>query len=258
MGKRTLLLVMAVAGLTGPATGGKGTCVTDLAPITARGRMLAASDVAARHAYAAIRGLNPPQGSISRSIARNTDSGWVVAFGRLNEARDRFLVVYEATQQSSPESFSIKKNDPPAEDNGFYLFAARAIDKAQAAFNAEDRPYNVFVLPADSGQMYVYVEPAQTRKDSVPLGGDVRYLISADGLTIVETRQMHKTVIEKGPPPPGGKLAAGFHTHVLTDTPEDSDVFYVLRQPTPLPEFVGTSNKCTYKVDIDGSISLAK
>jgi hypothetical protein len=220
--------------------------------------MLAAYDVAARHALDAVSIGNSLQGNVSRSIARYTDSGWVVGFGRWNDARDRFLLVYEATPQGAPDSFAVKKNDPPIEDTGFYFRAAKAMDTAQAAFHPQDHPYNVFMLPADSGQMYVYIEPAQTRKDSVPLGGDVRYLVSADGSTILEMRQMHKTIIEKGPSPPGAKLAAGFHSHVLTDTPEDSDVFYVLRQPSPLPEFVGTADKCVYKVNVDGSISLAK
>lgn len=254
-----LVLMLLVTSLAIPAASGKEACATDLAPITARGRMLAAYDLAAKHAYEAVHAMNPPQGSSSRSIARNTDSGWVVAFGGFNSSRDHFLVVYQATQQAAPADFVVKKNDPPLEDNGFYLFAARAMDTAQAAFNAGDRPYNVFVLPADLGNMYVYIEPAQTRKDVIPLGGDVRYLISADGLMIIETRQMHKTIIEKDPSsPPGTKLAGGFHTHVLTDTPEDSDVFYVLRQHPPLPEFVGTANRCTYKIDVDGSITRAK
>jgi hypothetical protein len=258
MAKLALFSLILLTAVGGPVAGGNDACTTDFAPITARGRILAAYDLAARQAYEAIRPQSPPPGSLTRSIVRNTDSGSVVVFGRLNESHDRFLVVYEATQQSTTDNFSIKKNDPPVEDDGFYFLATRAIDTALAVFKPENHPFNSFVLPADAGQMYVYFEPSITHKDSVPLGGDVRYLISADGSTIVEARQMHRSIIEKAPPPPGTKLAGGFHTHVLSDTPEDSDVLYVLRQHPPQPEFIGTANKCLYKVEVDGTIKSAK
>jgi hypothetical protein len=56
---------------------------------------------------------------------------------------------------------------------------------------------------------------------------------------------------------PGKKTAGGFHTHILTDTPEDTDVFHVLRRTTPVPEFVGTKSG-TYVVNTDGTIKRVK
>jgi len=89
-----------------------------------------------------------------------------------------------------------------------------------------------------------------------PLGGDTRYVVSADGLKILEKRQMHKSILETGPPP-GKKTVGGFHAHVLSDVPEDTDVFHVLTQDPPLPEFIGTEH-FTYQVKTDGSIQLEK
>ncbi len=43
----------------------------------------------------------------------------------------------------------------------------------------------------------------------------------------------------------------------MTDTPEDTDVFHVLRQKQPLPEAVGTKNGI-YMVEIDGTIKRVK
>jgi hypothetical protein len=104
----------------------------------------------------------------------------------------------------------------------------------------------------------VYILPAQTVADVYPLGGDVRYLVSADGSNIIETRQLHKAIQEvKNSVPAGTKPTAHFHTHILTDTPEDTDVFHVLRQKPPLPEFVGTKSG-VYEVQIDGTIKRAK
>jgi len=90
----------------------------------------------------------------------------------------------------------VKKYDPPQEDTAFYLSAAKAIETALGAFTGEKRPYNAAVLPAKSGQLYVYIYPASTETDVYLIGGDARYLVSPDGLTILETRQLHKSIIE--------------------------------------------------------------
>jgi hypothetical protein len=74
----------------------------------------------------------------------------------------------------------------------------------------------------------VYILPAQTTADVYPLGGDTRYLLSADGSKIIETRQLHKTILEIKNAPSDTKKVAGYHTHILTDIPEDTDVFHVL------------------------------
>jgi hypothetical protein len=231
---------------------------SDLAAITARGRLLAAYDTAAWHATDAVLALKPAQGVVGRYIARKTDAGWMVAFGRFNPAKDAFLISYEATQGSESKTFTVKTNDPPKGDTGFFYVAAKSIEIALQNSHLEKRPYNTYVLPQDSGQLYVYVLPAQTVADVYPLGGDTRYLVSADGSTVIETRQLHKSILEaKHSIPPGSKPAGGAHSHVLTDTPEDTDVFHVLRQTHPLPEFIGTKNG-VYEVETDGTIKRVK
>jgi hypothetical protein len=66
----------------------------ELAGITARGRLLFEYDQAVWHASDAVMAKNPPKEALGRYVARKTDTGWVVAFGRLNEKRDAFLVAY--------------------------------------------------------------------------------------------------------------------------------------------------------------------
>ena len=102
--------------------------------------------------------------------------------------------------------------------------------------------------------MYLY--PAQTKVGIYPLGGDVRYLISADGTKILLKRQMHNSVIEAGPVK-GKKVVAGYHTHVLSDEPEDTDVLHVLQQDPPLPEMIGTQH-FVYEIASDGTIRVKK
>lgn len=246
------LLILLIASIATTAQTQRTTpgSEAELAQITERGRNLAEYDVAAWHGSDAVRALQPTAGSVVRYIAKRTDNSWTVAFGRLNETRDRFLISYEAIQGSTPREFKAVKVGPPKEDVGFFLFAARAIDTSLADFKGEARPYNVAVLPAPSNQLYVYVLPAQTQNGVYPLGGDVRYLISGDGLKIIEKRQMHKAIIEFSMP---GTVQAGFHTAVMDQIPEDSDVFHVLARKPSVPQLIATS-LFVYQIEPDGKI----
>ena len=45
--------------------------------------------------------------------------------------------------------------------------------------------------------------------------------------------------------------------HVLSDVPEDTDVFHVLTQDPPVPEMVGTAD-FVYQIMADGTIRIEK
>jgi hypothetical protein len=254
----TALIAALVCVSVALAQKGGAPSAAELAEITARGRMLAAYDTAAWHATDAVQAMHPAQGSIRRYIAKQTINDWVVGFGRLNDAADKFFVAYEATQAEDPQHFTVKTYEPPQEETGFYFYSARAIDTALRDFQGPNRPFNVAALPAASEQHYVYVYPAQTDKSVFVMGADARYLMSPDGLTIVEKRQMHKSILENKVPGDGAKLAGGYHTHVLSDIPEDTDVFYVLIRKPPVPEYVGSLKHVVYVVNVDGTIGKAK
>jgi hypothetical protein len=228
--------------------------------VTARGRALYEYDQAAWHATDAVQAMHPPDQSVGRYLALRSEKGWTVVFGHLNDERDKFLIGYEATQGATLQEFTAKKLDPPEADTAFYLAGAKAFDTALHDFQGEKRPYNVAVLPAPPNQLYVYVVPAQTKTGVYPLGGDVRYLMTADGGTIVEKRQLHKSILETDPHsiPKGTTPAGGYHTHILSDVPEDTDVFHVLTRQPPLPEMIGTRNKKLYEISVDGTIRKSK
>jgi hypothetical protein len=253
-----VILVLFVTSIS--VTGKKKPDADPIMPdITARGRALFEYDQAAWHATDAVQAVHPPAQAVGRYIARKSDIGWQVAFGHLNDARDKFLVAYEATQGATLQDFSVKKLDPPQEDTSFYLAAAKAIDTALRDFQGQKHPYNVAILPAPPNQLYVYVVPAQTENGVYPLGGDARYLISSDGNSIVEKRQLHKSIIEnRGDLPKGATPAAGYHTHVLSDVPEDTDVFYVLTRQPSVPEYIGTMKKKLFIIGTDGTIREGK
>jgi len=142
----------------------------ELAGITARGRLLFEYDQAVWHASDALMATNPPKEALGRYVARKTDTGWVVVFGRLNEKRDAFLVAYRATQGETIQEFSIRKCDPPERETGFFLAAANAEEVALHDFRGTNHPYNAAVLPALGNQLYVYLIPAQTEEGVYPLG----------------------------------------------------------------------------------------
>jgi hypothetical protein len=231
-----------------------------LAAITARGKLLAEYDQAAWHSSDAVQKLNPAPEKVGRYIAHKTENGWVVAFGRLDDKKDRFLIGFEAMQdKKDPKRFEVKSCDPPSEDAGFYRSAAKAIDvvlkEFVESFKGEQRPYNVAVLQAEKSELWVYLVPAPTKPGVWPLGGDVRYRMSKDGSRIIEKRQLHSAVIENSAPPPDvdQELAAGMHNHVLSDIPEDTDVFHVLTRKPAVPELIVTEES-VFVIEKNGEI----
>lgn len=228
----------------------------ELAAITARGVLLAEYDMAAWRATDAVKATRPVEGRMGRYIARKTETGWVVDFGHLSEAGDKFLVAYEATQTGSSARFEIRGFDPMREDTGWSLAAAKGIETAVHDFSGASRPYNIAVLPADHESLYVYLYPAQVTAGIYPLGADVRYHVSPDGTKILEKRQMHKSIIESNPASAPGTVAGGYHTHVLSDLPEDTDVLLVLTREPRVPEFVG-AGAYMFTIDVNGKITVA-
>jgi hypothetical protein len=259
MSKRLVVISLVMVLISISFAGKKKPADPIMPDVTARGLALYEYDQAAWHATDALQAIHPDSQVLGRYIAHKSGAVWEVAFGRLNQARDTFLVAYRATQGASTQEFTVAKLDPPQEDTSFYLVAARAIDTALHDFHGQKRPYNAAVLPAAADQLYAYVVPAQTENGVYPLGGDARYLLSADGNTIVEKRQLHISIIEnRGNVPKGTTVAAGMHTHVLSDVPEDTDVFYVLTRKPPIPELIGTRNRKFYQISVDGTIREQK
>jgi hypothetical protein len=230
--------------------------VSELAAITVRGRMLAEYDKAAWKATDAVMAIHPKANPSGRYIARKTGAGWVVDFGRLNANGSKFLVAYEAVQTGIPAHFEVRGFDPAREDTGWSLGAAKGIETATQNFGRTDRPYNIAVLPATGEGLYVYLYPAQVKAGVYPLGGDVRYRISPDGMKVLEKRQLHKSIIEIVPASSADSVAGGYHIHVLSDLPEDTDVLFVLTRKPRVPEIV-IAGSYMYTIDVHGAITVA-
>jgi hypothetical protein len=228
---------------------------TLLAGVTERGRALYAYDQAAWHGSDALMALHPDTKGLSRYICRKTPAGWVVSVGKWNDAHDQFLVLYEAVQSPKSTKFEARKLDPPVKAKDELTGMERAQELAIKEFVGEKRPYNVAILPAPAGNLYVYVYPGQTKEAVWPIGGDVRYTISADGKQILEKRQLHKAIMDMEYNP--DKLpAAGVHMHLQSDVPEDTDVLYVLTRQPSIPEYIMINPEKMFIVSTNGSIEL--
>jgi hypothetical protein len=231
----------------------------ELDAITARGRLLAEYDQAAWHATDAVMALRPSAQLVRGYLARRRSDGlWEVVFGRPNARADTFFVAYRAVHRTIGDTtYAASALSPRAEDTEFYARAGRALDVARGEFGAARRPYNAMVVPAgESGDWYVYLVPAPTQPGIFPLGGDARYRISEDGRTLLESRRLHNTILEGAPPPPRAatRVEASYHTHVLSDRPEDTDVFHVLSRTPSVPDYIA-SQSYYFRIDPDGRIT---
>lgn len=256
---KTIRNVLAVAFLTAPQIWAQSpqrrstpAGEEELRSISRRGQLLAQYDRISWLATDALVATHPDSQRLGTYIPRRSGDDWVVVFGRLNAARDTLLIAYEARLTSGDSLFRVTKFTPAHGDTSYFLRAARALDVGQQAFGKLDRPYNTAVLPTDDQRWWVYMYPAQTRSDVWPLGGDERFLISADGKQLIERRQMHKTIIEYSAK---SGVEAYTHTAVVDDVPEDTDVFTVLSRRPLAPEFVVT-NEFVYRLGVEGGITF--
>jgi hypothetical protein len=250
----------------------------ELAAITERGRAIAAYDKVAWHATDAVMEIPDAKDNIRMYIGRKTDAGWVVAFGKLNDSKDVFLLAYEVDPTGDVLHPHVVVHSPAFEDHGEWLHEARAIDLIRQNRGVSKRSYNATILKAPGDEWYVYIYPAQTTFDTYPVGGDFRYRVSKDGLTILETRRLHTDdVIELGMKfsggdhttptannTPGGPwnivVATGdhpnltAHNNALDDAPEDTDVANVLMMGG-IPMVVA-GDKFIYTISADGTASF--
>lgn len=231
----------------------------ELAAISARGKALAEYDEAAWHASDAAASIFQSMTTKGLYVADKAKGKWVVYFGKFNsDARDQFLVLVEATQKKDVE-YTTTRHDTPKVETGRVLDLARAAATCRDQFKGENRPYNIAVLPGEKNKWWVYVLPAQTTTGIFPIGGDVRYTVSPDGKTILDTHPMHVVVQEfKGAPLQPTAPAMLVRTAVLDDAPEDSDVFFAMSFKPSTPHLIITRN-FVYQVAPTGQIQyLAK
>ncbi len=229
---------------------------TYLPGVTARGRALYAYDQAAWHGTDAFFALHPETNGLAHYICVKSTLGWVVYFPKWDALHDHIQVVYQAAETDASGTYKATRYDPPREGPDDLIAKERALELAIEDFKPQGHPYNTAILPAENGNLYVYLYPGQTTDDVWPIGGDVRYAISPDGKKILEKRLLHKSILDMKFDPQQ-KAVAGIHSHVLSNVPEDTDVLYVLNRRPSIPEYIGTGKRM-FVINTDGTIRMEK
>ena len=248
--------------LAQPARAQRAASQQQLDEISARGRALAGYQRAAWTASVQLLATNPDPWKAQRYVAYHADSGWVVAFGRLNAERDTFYVSHIAVPaavngQRVDSTFEFQTFAEPGPDTDFLVRAARAMDLATMTLGVTPRAYSAAAIPNENGEWLVYLTPSADAANVWPLGDDVRYRVSADGRRVLETHRMHVGMMEadRGGPTGDARLVAKGAGKALRDLPEDSDVFHVLMNRPAAAEVVVTPHH-QYRIGVDGSIRL--
>lgn len=174
-----------------------------------------------------------------------------VVYGRLGPSQDTYLVDFVVSGNAG--KMAIKTFSPPLEDRQYFLDAAKAL--AVARQKAESKAGSYLVLPLDKNhkRFYVYLYPRDKGKTYL-LGGDKRYkvIIEGDKVLVAETKQLHQATltyqVKKD-------ARFGYHSAVVSDRPEDTDVLHVLTRKPALPELISTANYL-YRIETDGQIKF--
>ncbi|CAN5434285.1 hypothetical protein BH11CYA1_BH11CYA1_36430 [soil metagenome] len=234
---------------------------SQLAHITERGKDLYEYDKACAKATDALLAAVKNAASFKLFVAYPEHEVWHVAFGSLSEDNESFLIAYEVTLKPNTEP-EVKSYDIFKLDKGEFFKRAQALALCRTKMKSTGPMMNYAAIPNEGDNnkntYWVYQFPGTTEPGVYLLGGDVRYLVSRSDKKILETRQMHRTVLswpKRGELPSGAQLQGGCHSAILEDEPEDTDVFHVLLRQPQLPEYIATAN-WIFCVEIDGSIRL--
>jgi len=251
-----------------------------LKAITERGRILKEYVIATNASDQALAKEIPQGEKLPPCVPQKKGEKFQFTCGYLSKKKDKFYVLYEATEENSPQKFKVTRYDPPKEDTGYFFTAARALDLAyrdvrrKNFFSAlkesgmiispDGKPfppspmnYSVYLLPASNEQFWTCILPYVPSQDLIVLGWDSRYLISKDGKKVLEKRYLHKggyAISTSGVKPIGEPtIEIGYHTATIDDIPEDTDVFHVLTRSVKTPQMIATK-KFVYKIETDGTI----
>lgn len=232
-----------------------------LGQITKRGKDLYEYDKACSQATEALLAQVKNAASFKLFVAYPEHDIWHVAFGSMADDGESFLIAYEVTVKPDKPA-EVKSYDIFKLDKAEFFRRANALSACQSKLKSTGPLMNYAAIPNqdDKNTYWVYQFPGTTEPGVFLLGGDVRYLVSNSDHKILETRQMHRSVLpwpKRGDLPNDAHLQGGCHSAILDDEPEDTDVFHVLLRQPQLPEYIATAN-WIFCVETDGSIRLVR
>ncbi len=195
-------LAPAIAGIFFLASHGVGQEVHDVAaPPTvqrpaAEGLRIAEQNFALRQALQALERVSPEPSRVTLYITDRRDDGlWRVYFGSLDFTNQRFMVAYEATQESpESETFVVTSHpeDVPADD--FVSGAAMALITALNAFEPPRITFYPHVFRENDGRWVTYFLPDLVPPGRLPQQVDSRVVVSPDTRRVLESTRFYARI----------------------------------------------------------------
>jgi hypothetical protein len=193
---------LAAAGLLLVASQGIGQEIRGVtAPQTVQrpvveGRRIAEQNFALRQALQALESVNPEPSRVTLYItARRDDDLWRVYFGSLDFPNRRFMVAYEAVQDSpGSEEFTVTSypEDVPADE--FVSRAAMALITALNAFEPPQITFYPHVFRESDGRWVTYFLPDLVPPGSMPQQVDSRVVVSPDTRSVLESTRFYAEI----------------------------------------------------------------
>lgn len=226
--------------------------------IIRRGQDIAGYESIAIKATDLLLATKPDQSKLRIYVAVKDNIRWFIYFGRVSDDGNSFVAPYTySCPHGSVEEMREAQDIRVVSADTLQL--ARAVKLALNTIisqGANFPSYNTNVFREDDGSITVYITPGNKNPEIILLGGDYKISISPDGLKVLDTTQLHKSILEMPlSAKDDEKLAGAYHTHILNDLPTETDVAIILLNPQLAPHYILGQNRMS-RIDADGRITI--
>lgn len=228
--------------------------LAEIVRIEKRGKEIADYERATIRATDLLLASNPDRSTLGVYIAENKNKMWTVLFGKVLDRR-----FHSAYYFSCPEG-QFDKMQPGGEFKNLskeIFYFANALDIAIKKFAPKRKfpQYNPSVFREPDGTISVYLLPGNTEADIVLIGGDFKITVSEDASKVLKITELHKGYLRAPAKSSDGDIVAGFHTHILSDLPTETDVAMIILNPVLAPHYV-TGKNWMSEIDANGKITI--
>lgn len=228
----------------------------EIARIEKRAELIAGYERASILSSDYLMGRQVDTNGVETWVALFEERMWVVYYGKLSKKEKQFKSVYVVAIPHG-KSKEVTMASPRKTSKDLLTFA-RAIKIAANEITEPQVPrYNPSVFREIDGTITVYFLPGNTQEGIVLIGGEYKVSVSSDGKRVLNSRKVHNSILrmQEHPADPDDKPAGGYHTHVLGDLPEETEVAVLRLHPTLAPHII-VGEKWTFGVDKEGKVFL--
>lgn len=164
--------------------------------------------------------------SITSYYTYKENGNWKVGFGKYGEASNEYLISYEVIYNPTTGKCSLASYETAVKEKSFYCNASKMERVISKMLDPVNKPYTYTIVPVDSSTWYMYAIPEQTEPGVYRLGGDTRFTINWRTNQIIETKRLHKSILQM--PVKNNNPHGTISSAPVSPIPVESDVLYVL------------------------------